>query len=59
MGVFMWVPNRGDDLAHLGELIETGEMAPVIDRRFPLNEVPDAVGHLASGNARGKVLVTF
>lgn len=58
MGVFMWEPNRGHDLAHMGQLIETGHVSPVIDRSYLLTEVPDAFRRLESGEARGKLVVT-
>jgi NADPH:quinone reductase-like Zn-dependent oxidoreductase len=50
-------PNQGDLLA-LKELCETGKVRPVIDRRFPLSEVPAAVRYLENGHARGKVVIT-
>ncbi|MER6026265.1 NAD(P)-dependent alcohol dehydrogenase [Streptomyces sp. NPDC001851] len=46
-----------DDLRLLAELIEAGSMTPVIDRVFPLAEVPEVVGYLRSGDARGKIAV--
>lgn len=57
MGVFMWVPSRGEDLAAIGRLIETGAVSPVIDRTYQLSGVPDAVRYLAEGHARGKLVV--
>ncbi|MFI5685473.1 NAD(P)-dependent alcohol dehydrogenase [Streptomyces sp. NPDC051636] len=46
-----------DDLRLLAELIEAGAMTPVIDRTYPLADVPEAVGYLRSGHARGKIAV--
>ena len=40
------------------ELIEAGKVTPVIDRTFPLAEVPEAMRYLESGQARGKVVIT-
>jgi NADPH:quinone reductase-like Zn-dependent oxidoreductase len=57
MGVFGWAPNKSRDLAELGRLIETGKLEPVIDRRFTLEEAPQALGYLEDGRARGKVLI--
>lgn len=57
MGVFMWVPNDKDDLAHLGRLLEEGRLTPVIDRIVGLAEVPGALQDLADGRLRGKVVV--
>jgi NADPH:quinone reductase-like Zn-dependent oxidoreductase len=47
-----------DDLLALTELLETGKMAAVIDRSYPLSEAPDALEYLEQGHARGKVVVT-
>jgi NADPH:quinone reductase-like Zn-dependent oxidoreductase len=46
------------ELLALKELIEAGKLAPVIDRRYPLAEVPDAIRYLEAGHARGKVVIT-
>jgi NADPH:quinone reductase-like Zn-dependent oxidoreductase len=45
------------DMLVLKELIEAGEVTPVIDRSFPLAEVPDAIRYLEQGRARGKVVI--
>jgi NADPH:quinone reductase-like Zn-dependent oxidoreductase len=45
------------DLLALKELLEMGKVAPVIDKTYPLNEVPDALRYLLKGHARGKVVV--
>ena len=49
---------RKEDLHFLKELIEAGKVTPVIDRTYPLSEVPEAVRYLGGGHARGKVVVT-
>ena len=46
------------DLLYLKELVEAGKLTPVIDRTYPLSEVPDAIRYLAGGNARGKSVIT-
>mgnify|MGYP001826981188 CR=1 FL=1 len=48
----------GDDLAALAELLATGEVTPVIDRRYSLSEAADAIRYLEGGHARGKVVIT-
>ncbi len=58
MGNTMAKPNK-KDLALLAELLETGKVVPVIDRRYPLREVPEAIRHLEEGHARGKVVITL
>jgi NADPH:quinone reductase-like Zn-dependent oxidoreductase len=45
------------DLATLSDLMDTGKVAPVVDRRFELRETSGAVGYLEQGHARGKVAV--
>lgn len=49
---------RGEDFKTLSELIEAGKVTPVIDRTYPLAQVADALGHLESGQARGKIVIT-
>ncbi len=45
------------DLEFLGDLIEAGKLRPVIDRRYPFTEIPEAIRYLEEGHARGKVVV--
>ena len=42
----------------LKEMLESGKVTPVIDRRYTLNEVPEALAYLGKGHARGKVVIT-
>ncbi len=46
------------DLAFMKELLEAGKVVPVIDRRYTLSEVPEALHYLGEGHARGKVVIT-
>jgi NADPH:quinone reductase-like Zn-dependent oxidoreductase len=41
------------------ELMESGKVIPVIDKRYRLSEVSEAVRYLGEGHARGKVVITF
>jgi NADPH:quinone reductase-like Zn-dependent oxidoreductase len=50
---------RHTDLEALTPLIENDQVTPVIDRTYPLAEVPAAMGHLESGQARGKIAITI
>ena len=47
------------DLATLCELMASGKVTPVIDRRYPLSEAAEAVGYLEEGHARGKVVIVL
>jgi len=57
MGNMLVKPNR-EDLAFIKELLEAGKVVPVIDRRYPLGEVPEAIRYLEEGHAQGKVVIT-
>ena len=46
------------DLIFIKELLEAGKVVPVIDRTYPLSEVPEAIRYLETGHARGKVVIT-
>ncbi len=49
--------NDADGLALLAELTEAGTISPVIDRRYPLSEAPEAIAYVGEGHARGKVVI--
>jgi NADPH:quinone reductase-like Zn-dependent oxidoreductase len=49
---------KQEDLAALNDLIEAGTLMPVIDRTYPLDETADATRHLATGHARGKIVIS-
>lgn len=46
-----------DDLVYMNGLLEARKVKPVIDRCYPLNETAEAIRHLESGQARGKVVI--
>jgi NADPH:quinone reductase-like Zn-dependent oxidoreductase len=50
---------RGSDLDRLTEFIEAGKLTPSIDQIFSLDQVPEAMRHLAAGKARGKIAITI
>jgi NADPH:quinone reductase-like Zn-dependent oxidoreductase len=50
---------RGSDLERLTEFIEAGKLTPSIDQIFSLDQVPEAMRHLAAGKARGKIAITI
>jgi NADPH:quinone reductase-like Zn-dependent oxidoreductase len=50
---------RADDLAEVADLVQSGAVTPVIDRRFTLDDVPAAIAYSEEGRARGKILIEF
>src|SRR5215213_2403785 len=46
------------DMVHITELYEAGKVIPVIDKTYPLSEVPEALRYLGEGRVRGKVVIT-
>ena len=48
-----------EDLTILQGLMRAGKVTPVIDRRYRLSEVPEAILYLEEGHARGKVVITI
>lgn len=48
---------RQEDLAHVAELMQAGNVTAVIDRRYGLSEVADAIRYSEEGRARGKIIV--
>jgi NADPH:quinone reductase-like Zn-dependent oxidoreductase len=56
--MWWWKPFKQEDVAFLKGLIEAGSLAPVIDKRYPLSALPDALRYLEEGKARGKVVIS-
>jgi len=56
---FMVAQMNRKDLLFLKELLETGDMRPVIDSRYPLRETARALDYLEKGHARGKVVINM
>jgi NADPH:quinone reductase-like Zn-dependent oxidoreductase len=53
----LMVQRNQKDLAFVTELCETGKIVPVIDKRYPLREVPEALRYVGEGRARGKIVI--
>lgn len=58
-GIFAWKPNDREDLAFLEGMLEAGTVRPVIDRRFHLSEVPEAICYLETGRHLGKIVISI
>jgi NADPH:quinone reductase-like Zn-dependent oxidoreductase len=54
-----WKPFHPPDITAVTDLIASGAVTPRIDRRYPLDQVVEALRWVSDGNARGKVLITF
>jgi NADPH:quinone reductase-like Zn-dependent oxidoreductase len=52
------VQRNRKDLVSIAELCEAGKIVPVIDRRYPLSEVPEALRYLGEGRVKGKIVIT-
>jgi len=52
------IPSKKDVMAVLEEFLEAGKLTPMVDRTFPLSEVPEAMRYLQKGDARGKIVIT-
>lgn len=50
---------NGDQLARIGALIEAGAIRPVIDRVFPFAQTNEALAHVETGRAKGKVVIAM
>jgi NADPH:quinone reductase-like Zn-dependent oxidoreductase len=57
--VTMLAKRRASDLAEIRDHLAAGTVTPVIDRRYALSEVADALRYLEAGHARGKVVIAF
>ena len=57
MGLLLHKANKGMDF--MKELLEAGKVKPVIDRRYPLREVAEALRYFAEGHAKGKIVITL
>ncbi len=56
---FFIAKRNGTDLRLLKDLLEAGKIVPIIDRRYPLGEVAEALRYREEGHAQGKVVITI
>lgn len=54
---YLFMHPSGSELAELGALVEQGVLRVVMDQTFPFERIADAMAHLESGRAKGKVVV--
>ncbi|GAG88836.1 unnamed protein product [marine sediment metagenome] len=59
MGLNPFKTDQKKDMDFLIGLFESGKVKPVIDRRYPLSDVPEAYWYLEEGHAKGKVVITM
>jgi NADPH:quinone reductase-like Zn-dependent oxidoreductase len=59
LGINAYDPNNKADLAFLAELFGSGDVVPIIDRYYPLSEVPEALRYLEEGRVQGKLVITM
>jgi NADPH:quinone reductase-like Zn-dependent oxidoreductase len=52
------VQRNRKDLEYITELCVAGQIVPIIDKRYPLSEAPEALRYLGEGRAKGKVVIT-
>ena len=57
LGSMLPIPNQ-DDLIFLKELLETRKVVPVIDKRYPLSKVAEAIRYFGEGHAQGKIVIS-
>jgi NADPH:quinone reductase-like Zn-dependent oxidoreductase len=60
MGLLLWwKPFHQPDVERIAALYAEGRLKPAVDRRFPLEQIVDALRHVDEGRAKGKVVITF
>jgi NADPH:quinone reductase-like Zn-dependent oxidoreductase len=57
LGILMHKANTG--LAEIRDLVETGQVKPIIDKRYPLSNVAEALRYIEDGHAKGKIIITI
>jgi alcohol dehydrogenase len=54
---FLFMKASGDQLREIGALVDAGALRPVVDRVYPIESIEEALAHVESGRAKGKVVV--
>jgi NADPH:quinone reductase-like Zn-dependent oxidoreductase len=58
VGLMQTAYSNKKDLLFIKELLESGKVVPVIDRVYPLSEVPEAIRYIEEGHVKGKIVIT-
>jgi NADPH:quinone reductase-like Zn-dependent oxidoreductase len=56
--IFFVASFNGPDLRVLGELLESGQVKPVVEKRYDLGRVADALRYMGEGHVQGKIVIT-
>jgi NADPH:quinone reductase-like Zn-dependent oxidoreductase len=59
MSIAAWRPNVEEDISCILELLKNGKVVPVIDKRYPLSKVADALRYFEEGHHKGKIVITM
>ena len=59
MGMHIWKPFDQKDVSYLTQLLESGDVVPVIERTYPLSEIREALVYQDEGLARGKLVIAM
>ena len=54
---FLFMRASGDQLREIGALIDAGAIRPLVDRVYPFESIKEALAHVETGRAKGKVVV--
>jgi len=57
--IFFIAQFKRDDFLLLSEMFENGQVKPVVEKVYPLEKIADAMRHLGTGHARGKIVVSM
>lgn len=58
VGIRRSTPSKSDSMTVLKEFLEAGNITPLVDKTFPLSDVPEAIRYLESGQPQGKIVIS-
>src|SRR3954453_19445783 len=56
---FLFMRANGAQLDEIAKLIDSGDLRPIVDQRYPFDEAPEALAHVEGGRTKGKVVITM